>query len=117
MKTLLHTAFIIFFLITTNHFVYSQGKCGTVAPGAEWENWFQQSIAEYKIQQASRSGTSAVVTIPVILHILHNNKAVGTSENIAAAQVKADYNARSNPEGSTAQLGNNTQKSNLLTFF
>jgi len=77
------------FLLHGNYLGYSQGKCGTIAPGEEWENWFQQRISEYKILSASRKGAEAVVTIPVIVHILHNNKGAGTAENINAAQVQA----------------------------
>ena len=49
----------------------------------EFEAWLQNRIAQ-------ESGTSAgIITLPVIVHIVHNGESVGTGSNISAAQVQS----------------------------
>jgi hypothetical protein len=50
----------------------------------QFENWLQQKTRERSLQGAR---VQAIVTIPVIFHIVHNNQAVGTGANISAAAV------------------------------
>src|SRR5688572_18944354 len=66
-----------------------RGECGTKAPDENWENWFQLRIAEFKLQQLTGRDANQIVTIPIVVHVLHNSKAVGTAANIAAAQIEA----------------------------
>lgn len=54
---------------------------------ADFENWLQAKIALYKNSDEYKSGSRAVVTIPVIFHIIHDGDAVGSGENITAARV------------------------------
>jgi zinc-dependent metalloproteinase lipoprotein len=68
------------------------GTCGTKAPSEESEQAFQKQIEEYK--QAKARGVQVSYEIPVIVHILYKQGlAVGSSANIAAAQVKAQLDA------------------------
>lgn len=70
----------------------SYGTCGTKAPSVESEQAFQKLITEYK--QAKARGVFATYEIPIVVHILHKQGlAVGSSANIAAAQVKAQLDA------------------------
>lgn len=77
-------------------------KCGTMyadsvlrskVPNApslmDTENWLQREIVKYKqaLQAQGKSGNRAIITIPVIVHVVHNGNAVGSGENISAAQV------------------------------
>ncbi|MCT4582289.1 MAG: PKD domain-containing protein [Flavobacteriales bacterium] len=51
----------------------------------EFEAWLQQEIKAYKQQ---KSGIKLpVLTIPVVVHVIHNGDAVGSGENITDAQV------------------------------
>lgn len=68
------------------------GSCGTKAPTKESEQAFQQQIASYKL--AKSKGAAPSYEIPVIVHILYKQGlAVGSTANIAAAQVKAQIDA------------------------
>lgn len=66
-----------------------QGTCGTGAPPAEWENWFNNAVQEYV--KNMQNGKSQLVTheIPVIVHIIHFGEAIGTYPNIDTNQLKS----------------------------
>lgn len=53
----------------------------------ETEAWIQQKVKEYKAQNQGNKQQLAVLTIPVVVHVIHNGDAVGTNENIADDQV------------------------------
>ena len=57
----------------------------------EDEIWLQQKIQEFKAQQEANGVNSeaklAILTIPVVVHVIHNGDAVGSGENIADGQV------------------------------
>jgi len=52
----------------------------------QFEVWLKEKIAEQKSARSSNS-TNAIINIPVVVHVIHNGDAVGSNENIAAAQV------------------------------
>jgi len=49
----------------------------------EFEAWLQNRIAQ------ESGATGGVITLPVIVHIVHNGESVGTGSNISAAQVQS----------------------------
>ncbi|MEJ6801227.1 MAG: M43 family zinc metalloprotease [Crocinitomicaceae bacterium] len=52
------------------------------------EAWLQKKIEEYKMKQAALDGAKAVLlTIPVVVHVIHNGDALGSGENIDDGQV------------------------------
>jgi len=51
------------------------------------EAFIQQKIKEYKDQYPNGNPKSAVITIPVVVHVIHNGDAIGTGENITDAQI------------------------------
>ncbi|MFT6924282.1 MAG: hypothetical protein ACJA1C_003303 [Crocinitomicaceae bacterium] len=52
------------------------------------EAWLQKKIEEYKVKQAALGGAKAVLlTIPVVVHVIHNGDALGSGENIDDGQV------------------------------
>ncbi len=53
----------------------------------DFENWVQAAIVRYQNSPEYHIGSRAIVTIPIIFHIIHDGDAVGTSENISRAQV------------------------------
>jgi hypothetical protein len=68
--------------------------CGTVEynskqNNAKFEQWLAPKVAQIKAGNLQKStlGVNAVVTIPVVVHVIHNGDVVGQNENIADAQV------------------------------
>ena len=57
----------------------------------DFENWLQTLMAKSP-QNVHYNGSRAVVTIPVVVHIIHNGDAVGAGENISAAQINSQNN-------------------------
>lgn len=52
----------------------------------EFEAWLAPKIAKQKAMR-SANGTNAIITIPVVVHVIHNGDAIGSNENIAYEQV------------------------------
>jgi len=52
----------------------------------EFENWMRKKVAETKLQRNANS-TTEIITIPVVVHVIHNGDNVGSNENIATAQI------------------------------
>ncbi len=53
----------------------------------DFENWLQDRIQDY--EQKSATARAQVITIPVIVHVVHDGDAVGQNENISQAQVNS----------------------------
>lgn len=87
--------------------------CGTVSPGKKWEEQFQAQIKEFKEEKAAGRTSNAVITIPVIVHILYKTgQAVGNTPNISAAQVKSQIDFLNEMMG-----GTDPNKSSLPSAF
>ena len=52
----------------------------------QFENWLRPKIQQQKAQR-SANGANAVITIPVVVHVIHNGDAYGSGENIKDEQV------------------------------
>lgn len=74
---------------TTEYEAMLQQKHPARPSAQQFEEWLAPKVASAKAQRltASSLGTNEVVTIPVVVHIVHNGSAIGTDENIADAQV------------------------------
>ncbi|MEZ5042855.1 MAG: PKD domain-containing protein [Saprospiraceae bacterium] len=59
---------------------------------AEEESIFQEKIQEYRSQLVFRSGVEEVISIPVVVHVVHNGEAVGQGANITQAQIQSQIN-------------------------
>ena len=55
----------------------------------EYENTFKGLQKEYLEERAKRRTNSSVITIPVIVHIVHNGESIGAGANISQAQVQS----------------------------
>lgn len=56
----------------------------------DFERELQQKIVKIKALAASgRAPAAPIITIPVIVHVVHNGEAVGAGRNLSLAQVKA----------------------------
>ncbi len=55
----------------------------------EFENWIAPLIKKYKNSESYRSETGGIITIPVVVHVIHNGDAYGSNENISDEQVES----------------------------
>ena len=55
----------------------------------QFERALQRKIIDIKARQAVGRGVLEVLTIPVVVHIIHNGEAVGQGRNLSEAQIKA----------------------------
>jgi PKD repeat protein len=87
-------------------------RCATQLPGDDWDAAFNQLVAQYKADHTAANGKLMTVpaTIPVVVHILHNQASI-TGENISAAQVasqitvlNADYAGTNSDIGSVPSI-------------
>ena len=58
----------------------------------DFENWLRPHVAFYKNSAQNR----AVTTIPVIFHIIHDNDAVGSGDNLSATYINAQIDQLNN---------------------
>ena len=49
-------------------------------------NWLAPKVAEARRKRRQKDGNQ-VVTLPVVVHVIHNGDAIGTDENISDAQI------------------------------
>lgn len=61
----------------------------------QFENWIAQKITQAK-NNAGTQNVNAVITIPVVVHIIHNGDAVGTNENLADVRVFSQIQSLNN---------------------
>lgn len=56
---------------------------------SEFEAWLAPKVAEAKAKRLQKDGqgTNAVVTIPVVFHVIHNGDAIGENENLSEEQL------------------------------
>lgn len=70
---------------TTEHTKQKQAQ-GLIPSDDEFEAWLAPKVSEIKrLRQMGR--LPSVITIPVVVHVIHNGDAIGVNENIANGQV------------------------------
>ena len=57
------------------------------ATTAQFEAWLAPKVAAAQAKMFSQNNVTTVITIPVVVHVIHNGDAVGASENISDARV------------------------------
>lgn len=74
---------------TTEYEAMLQEKHPLRTSDQKFEQWLAPKVAEARAQRlaAAPQDANVVVTIPVVVHIIHNGDAVGVDENISEAQV------------------------------
>lgn len=74
---------------TTQYEDYLQEKYPERQTRAEFQQSIEAKVQQKKMQRLQKSGntTNAVVTIPVVVHVIHNGDAIGNNENISDEQV------------------------------
>ncbi|WP_317897302.1 T9SS type A sorting domain-containing protein [Aurantibacillus circumpalustris] len=66
--------------------------CGTVAPSAEWDAWFNKKVEEFKDNKRNNKTESISIVIPVIVHVIHPGSTIGLFPNISSAQIYSQIN-------------------------
>lgn len=66
---------------------YLQEKHPERTTTAQFEEWLAPKVREAKLRTMATNNINVVVTIPVVVHVIHNETNVGFNENIADAQV------------------------------
>lgn len=56
---------------------------------AEFEIAIQKRIEEIRLQQKSGKTQALEISIPIIVHVIHNGEAIGTGTNLSQAQVQS----------------------------
>ncbi len=79
---------IVVFSNAQNKVMSGHRTCGTPALPDEYENWMQPKIQEFlELQQTGRVQTH--YNIPVVVHVINSNEAIGVGSNISVAQVNS----------------------------
>lgn len=68
---------------------FLQEKNPKRAKEAQFENWINPLISKYKSSRTNSKKAVPVITIPVVVHVIHNGEAIGTAPNITNAQVES----------------------------
>lgn len=55
----------------------------------EFEEWLSPFLIAYKNNSTNRSETGGIITIPVVVHVIHNGDLYGNNENIKDEQVQS----------------------------
>ena len=94
---------------STEYEEYLKGKDPKRASNTEFEKWLQPILSQEKSNQKTGSTlqrTTAVITIPVVVHVIHNGDNIGIDENIfdeqVASQIRVlneDFRRRLNSPG------------------
>lgn len=73
---------------STEYEALMQKKYPEMGTNADFEAWLAPKVQAVKNKRLQRTRTTnEVLSIPVVVHIIHNGDAVGTGENISDAQV------------------------------
>ena len=73
--------------VSTEYEKHLQANMPDRATNDEFEAWIAPKVAEIKKRMLANPTETIVVTIPVVVHVIHNGKAVGVLENISDARI------------------------------
>ncbi|PZR09060.1 MAG: peptidase, partial [Flavobacterium psychrophilum] len=66
---------------------YLKTAKGRTQTEAQFEQWLAPKIEELRSKKSRQKSGNNVVTLPVVVHVIHNGDAIGEDENIADDQV------------------------------
>ncbi|WP_395632496.1 T9SS type A sorting domain-containing protein [Flavobacterium sp.] len=75
--------------VTTEYEKFLAKKYPNRSNAKQFEKWIAPKIEEIKKNKATNRETNTVITIPIVVHIIHNGDAVGSGENITDEQVQS----------------------------
>ncbi len=73
--------------VSTQYEEYLQENNPNRATTAQFEQWIAPKIREASLRSMSSNEAQTIITIPVVVHVIHNETSVGVNENISDAQV------------------------------
>lgn len=73
--------------VATEYEEYLQENDKSRATKAEFEAWIAPKVEAIKRNRLAGKSTNTIITIPVVVHVIHNGDAVGSGENISDARV------------------------------
>jgi len=100
--------FCLIFLVLLPLSTYAQGRCGTVEYEKKlerqnpkrtedgFERWMAQHVNQRLKNSQRAERTQTTLTIPVVVHIVHNGEPIGTGLNISDAQVLSQMTVLNN---------------------
>jgi hypothetical protein len=82
--------------VSSEYEKYLQEKYPKRLSDAQFEAWITPLIENYRNMQSVSSQTGGIITIPVVVHVIHNGQAVGVAPNITDAQVESQITVMNN---------------------
>ena len=82
--------------VTTEYEKFLQDNDPKRLSDAQFEAWLAPIVAQYKSGNASYSQSGGIITIPVVVHVIHNGQPVGTAPNITDSQVESQITVMNN---------------------
>jgi hypothetical protein len=75
--------------VTTEYEQFLQEKNPKRMTNTEFETWLTPLVTKYKAIRTNSKTAGTVITIPVVVHVIHNGQALGVAPNITDAQVQS----------------------------
>lgn len=82
--------------VTTEYEKFLQESDPKRMTDAQFEAWLKPLVDDYKRGNVSYSQSGGIITIPVVVHVIHNGQPVGTAPNITDAQVESQITVMNN---------------------
>jgi len=74
---------------TTEYEQFLQEKSPKRMTDAQFEAWLTPLVKHYQLVRTTSKMAAAIITIPVVVHVIHNGQPIGTAPNITDAQVQS----------------------------
>ncbi len=75
--------------VSTEYEQFLQEKNPKRMSNAQFETWLAPLVSKYKATKANSKTAATIITIPVVVHVVHNGQIVGIAPNITDAQVQS----------------------------
>ena len=82
--------------ISSEYESYLQANNSNRATTDQFESWISGKIAERRATSDLQKSGNTVVTLPVVIHVIHNGDALGSNENIKEGQILAQLESLNN---------------------
>ena len=79
--------------ISTEYENHLQATDASRMTDSQFEAWIAPYVEKYKTDATYRSENAGIITIPVVVHVIHNGQAVGVAPNITDSQALSQITA------------------------
>lgn len=90
----------------------NSSTCGNGATPQQWDTWLNNQVEKMKLNMQTGKTQTVTHVIPVIVHVIYWNEAIGTYPNIDSNQIKSQITVLNNDFGGTG-----TNVSNVPSAF